>query len=404
MLEMLMTLAIIGVLSCVAVWGLSMSFTKHKANTLIEDVKMAGFIVVDEMFKNMVENEEISMAGHFVKSSEYEFSAFKEPGVGGLSSASFAIVADNVSYKVCMEVKERKMDWLEIIMPNGRVNKCYENDQNSISFFFNTQLNTEETKERECETNADCGTETPFCCAGLCQVNEECECPGGDWRKITNYASDGSESVLGEMCCKTGYNSAVDGMCCDASKPYCKQVSYLGKNSAGNWIDTGYVPKPNTKIVGRMMSPSTINSTIYYGGGGSAHSNELSLYNWEGRIQIHRCFEQQWTLKPNIWFTHINSPTLRQITYDDGVVYKNTTTKRCASNQNSIYLFEYNRGHVSSGTEVVFISYFQIYDEESTLVRDFIPVIDNDGKAGMYDKVSEEIFYNSGTGKFIAGE
>lgn len=37
------------------------------------------------------------------------------------------------------------------------------------------------------------------------------------------------------------------------------------------------------------------------------------------------------------------------------------------------------------------------------LVRDFIPVLDKDNVACMYDNVSGEFFYNQGTGEFIAG-
>jgi len=37
------------------------------------------------------------------------------------------------------------------------------------------------------------------------------------------------------------------------------------------------------------------------------------------------------------------------------------------------------------------------------LIRDFIPVLDKDDVACMYDKVSGEFFYNKGTGQFIAG-
>lgn len=47
--------------------------------------------------------------------------------------------------------------------------------------------------------------------------------------------------------------------------------------------------------------------------------------------------------------------------------------------------------------------YFKNYDGD-TLIRDLIPVIDNNGVACMYDKVSGEFFYNKGTGEFITGE
>ena len=49
------------------------------------------------------------------------------------------------------------------------------------------------------------------------------------------------------------------------------------------------------------------------------------------------------------------------------------------------------------------IYFVQIWDINNTLVRDFIPVLDSDGVACMYDKVSGTFFYNSGSGNFIAG-
>ena len=45
----------------------------------------------------------------------------------------------------------------------------------------------------------------------------------------------------------------------------------------------------------------------------------------------------------------------------------------------------------------------QIYDN-GTLIRDYLPCLDKDGVACLYDKVSETYFYNQGTGEFIAGE
>ena len=45
---------------------------------------------------------------------------------------------------------------------------------------------------------------------------------------------------------------------------------------------------------------------------------------------------------------------------------------------------------------------FKIYDND-TLVRDFIPVLDDNGIPCMYDKVEDKFYYNMGTGQFIAG-
>ena len=38
------------------------------------------------------------------------------------------------------------------------------------------------------------------------------------------------------------------------------------------------------------------------------------------------------------------------------------------------------------------------------LTRDFIPVLDLDGVPCMYDQVTKQMFYNSGTGNFLYGE
>ena len=43
---------------------------------------------------------------------------------------------------------------------------------------------------------------------------------------------------------------------------------------------------------------------------------------------------------------------------------------------------------------------FKVYDGEA-LVRDFIPVLDKNDVPCLYDKVSEELFYNQGTGEFL---
>ena len=47
--------------------------------------------------------------------------------------------------------------------------------------------------------------------------------------------------------------------------------------------------------------------------------------------------------------------------------------------------------------------YCKIYDN-GVLVRDFIPVLDANGVACLYDKVTEQCFYNRGTGNFLYGE
>ena len=66
MLEMLAVLAIIGVLSALAVWGLSYAFNKHKANQVLEDVGIGLHSLADR------KDEEGEFELNFTPESGYE--------------------------------------------------------------------------------------------------------------------------------------------------------------------------------------------------------------------------------------------------------------------------------------------------------------------------------------------
>ena len=167
MIEMLGVLAIIGALSIVGLSTFHTAMTRHKTNELIEDVKSAGFIVVDELFENLPYDEEgLDMAGKFQQHTSYTFKAFPE------YETTFEILAKNVPYSVCEEVKKRKVDWIEEIKANGKENGqagdniCNTDDLNDISFFFNTELNNK--LNVECRSPADCSSSKPYCRSGHC--------------------------------------------------------------------------------------------------------------------------------------------------------------------------------------------------------------------------------------------
>ncbi len=68
------------------------------------------------------------------------------------------------------------------------------------------------------------------------------------------------------------------------------------------------------------------------------------------------------------------------------------------------YLFSGNGSYPTGYTPAIMRLYYcKIYDN-STLVRDFIPVIDMNDVACVYDNVSGKLFYNQGTGEFAYGE
>lgn len=60
-------------------------------------------------------------------------------------------------------------------------------------------------------------------------------------------------------------------------------------------------------------------------------------------------------------------------------------------------------GHTKQRNSRGYIYYLKLYDNNGNLLRDMIPVIDNNNVVCMYDKISQSYFYNGGTGNFTAG-
>jgi hypothetical protein len=71
----------------------------------------------------------------------------------------------------------------------------------------------------------------------------------------------------------------------------------------------------------------------------------------------------------------------------------------------NIYIFTLNSAKgdsIISQASKMRLYYFQIYDND-VLVRDYVPCINANGEAGLYDKVNNVFYGNAGTGSFITG-
>lgn len=100
--------------------------------------------------------------------------------------------------------------------------------------------------------------------------------------------------------------------------------------------------------------------------------------------------------KDTNWHTYYSSKTLCKIDNTTGVPSYTITDSNL-----KIFLFKQNRDGFADHDSYCRIAYCKIYDG-STLVRDFIPVR-KDTTGYLYDKVSGNLFGNSGTGDFILG-
>lgn len=86
----------------------------------------------------------------------------------------------------------------------------------------------------------------------------------------------------------------------------------------------------------------------------------------------------------------------------DGSVTKFTdfTSSEWGFPNENLLLFGGNSSRRSPDTTCYML---QLYTKDG-LVRDFVPVLDGDNVACMYDKVSGRYFYNQGEGEFVKGE
>lgn len=62
---MLTVLALIAVLSILGITTFRYAMVKHHANNLIEDVKVAGFVVVADLFPSLSLEQELDMTDKF---------------------------------------------------------------------------------------------------------------------------------------------------------------------------------------------------------------------------------------------------------------------------------------------------------------------------------------------------
>jgi hypothetical protein len=91
----------------------------------------------------------------------------------------------------------------------------------------------------------------------------------------------------------------------------------------------------------------------------------------------------------------------RYLYYDFGENkwYKeNLETFENANEQYDIYLFAFNSaGAITKSTGRVYR--FQI-TEDDTLIKDYVPCLDNEGVPCLYELINGETLYNAGSGQF----
>ena len=174
-------------------------------------------------------------------------------------------------------------------------------------------------------------------------------------------------------------------------------IEYL-ESTGTQWIDTGIVAKSglNTKIK-LSIKDATSGCALGTNSGGQFHPAFWYGGHWDSIVGTPD--QKGGNVIPDAeYITEFNSNENGFQFYVDGVL-KNSGT---ATHDKIGNLWMFRRSGSNNFAMRGKIFYVQIYDN-NTLVRDFIPVLDQDGVPCMYDRVTNICFYNSGTGDFIAG-
>lgn len=180
-------------------------------------------------------------------------------------------------------------------------------------------------------------------------------------------------------------------------------VEYI-QSSGTQYIDTGFKPNNNTRVVMDCVLGSVPASTTvaYFGGRESADANNYA-FMWVTdclRSDYNNSYAQTWPISAGQEGNRRVIDKNKETTTVDGTSqsYTNTTFQ---SPVNMLLLANNNNGTVQWKSPMALYS-CKIYDN-GTLIRDFRPCLDPDGVACLYDRATKEYYYNAGTGVFTAG-
>lgn len=178
------------------------------------------------------------------------------------------------------------------------------------------------------------------------------------------------------------------------------ELEYI-QSSGTQYIDTGFKPNQDTRVVTKFdMTQTDTAWRKLWGSGSGSYNLDFALWN-DGTTKLQSYYGTKTNnavpitdmsldidANKNIW-----KYSGKTITFD-----KNNFT--CAY---SMYIFNVNKDDNPAYLPGMMKLYlFKIYNND-VLVRDFIPCKNPSGAIGLYDTVNNQFYQNAGSGTFIAG-
>lgn len=173
------------------------------------------------------------------------------------------------------------------------------------------------------------------------------------------------------------------------------------ESTGSQWIDALVVPTISTRVVTKFAVASDATGGGYSG----SYASDKTVFGWGYSVannQISVALNKAWPAASVAWTKDGNVHTLdfaSGLQKLDGVSFGSVEVSSVPGR--SYALFAMNQSNGIQLYQKIKLFSCQIYAGD-TLVRDFVPYGTKDGVCGLYDRVSEAMFLNSGTGSFTA--
>ena len=210
--------------------------------------------------------------------------------------------------------------------------------------------------------------------------------------------------VVSALCVATASTSAL-------ADTYAYKVQYL-QSSGAQYIDTGVVPDRNTMFRGSYEYLGTAGAKANYDMIAACTSPRYYPVSLNSASDTHARRERYVSYNdvPNQLHPYLTRHT---IVFNDALhrvfvdnEYISTFTTGFSGASHTCYLFASNNNNNKAAYHAKARIYWCEFTDTATgtVLRRFIPVVDENGKPAMFDEINEKLYYNLGTGAdFTAG-
>ena len=248
MVEMLGTLAIIGVLSIGGIAGYKYGMDKYRANQTINDVMLMGVDIITQLSQNRG-TPTLSSDWGTKTTAGYDFTVVQNPE----DKTQYGIQITGVPISICKQVGDGLKQTVAVYVGNEDYNSdtetdpCDESDSNTMEFYFEKSSNETNTCNPAC-------SEGEYCDNGVCFKGEKpvysyggqtCtttdDCPGDseciswcDSYSGCSYYSSTTQctnDVTGKSGVCSGNGECIEGDSCSYDQYTCGEGKYCATSS-----------------------------------------------------------------------------------------------------------------------------------------------------------------------------